>query len=844
MVGLVLVSHSRALAQALAELVRQVSAAPLPLCAVGGAGPQKNEFGTDAVEIFEAIDSICSDDGVVVLADLGSAVLAAETAVELLDPQRQARVTICAGPLVEGALAAGVQIGLGSDRHTVCREAQKALAPKTQHLAPPGEPQADTAAPPSGPFAEQDWLEICLPVDAPHGLHVRPAARLVQTAAAFDAEVRVKKYGTAKAPVSASSLNRIATLAVRKGERILVSTRGPQAQAALQAIRELIQSFAQDGTEAAWSPPQDTTAGKDGPLRQAVALSEGIAVGPLFHYRPATPRVSRQPAQNPAREWKALQHALDMTAAAVRRQRRALAVRAGEAAAAIFDAHLLILQDPALIAPARRRILEDGLCAAWAWQQSLQETRQAYAATGDPYLRQRAADVTDVGNQVLNHLPGRPPAARLDLPRAVILVADQLTPTDTARLDPARILGVITAAGGPTDHSAILARALGIPAVSGADAALFDLPDGTRVALDGAAGHVWIEPAPALCRELETGRRNWLARRKNRARAGRRPAVTRDGRRVAVAANLGNAFEARTALENGAEGIGLLRTEFLYLTRSRPPSVDEQIAGLQAISRAMAGRPVCVRTLDVGGDKALAYLQTTPEANPYLGVRAIRLCLRRRELFAQQLSAVLQAAAEHPLKLMFPMVSTVEEVEQAREMLTAVHRRLVQENKAHGWPVPIGIMVETPAAALLAARLAVKVDFFSIGTNDLVQYTLAAERGHPDLAAYADALQPAVLKLIRQTVRAAHRYGKPVAVCGELAADPAAIPVLVGLGIDELSLAPAAIGAAKAVIRGLSYAQAVNLARRLIAADRAAAARKLATTFLAKHVRNGSADAK
>ena len=298
-----------------------------------------------------------------------------------------------------------------------------------------------------------------------------------------------------------------------------------------------------------------------------------------------------------------------------------------------------------------------------------------------------------------------------------------------------------------------------------------------------------------------------------------------------MTANLGSLFEARKALENGAEGVGVLRTEFLYLKRSQPPTESEQVDILCRIAKNMGDKPIWVRTLDVGGDKALPYLRLPVESNPYLGLRAVRLSLRFPEIFRTQLRAVLQAGAQFDLRLMFPMITRVEELDRILEILDAVHHELTGENVAHRWPIQTGIMIETPSAALLMTSFVERMDYFSIGTNDLTQYTLAAERGNADLADYADALHPVILRLIRQVVDLAHRHAKPVSVCGEIAADPVAIPVLVGLGVDDLSLAPDAIPNAKSIVRKLEFNRAVELVKKMLATDNAGSARSLAAAF-------------
>lgn len=833
MVGLVLVSHSRALAEALAGLVRGVTGTDLPLAIAGGSGDDHAEPGTDAMDILAAVESVYRPEGVVVLMDLGSAVLSAETALEFLDAEKRARVRLCSAPLVEGAVAAAVQIGLGSNLETVCREAGLGLAPKKQHLDGPDPPAAPAPSPPceaEGPH----WQEARLTVRTPHGLHARPAARLVRALAGLDARVRIARAGAGREPVPADSLNRIALLDVARGDEILVSAAGPEAQKALAAVREIVENPAPD-TACDASLPAPPPAESPGltPAMEVLAVSPGAVVGPLVVYRPALPEVPRQRIADPQSEWQRLQRALAQVESEMRTRQHQTLQRLGAEEAAIFEAHRLMLQDPTLLQRARDVIFGEMANAALAWHRSVAAVAADYGKLCDDYLRRRADDLLDIGRRVLLALAGRSARGGTVLSTASVLAARDLSPADLAAVDAGQLLGLVTVAGGPTSHCAILARALDIPAVAGAPETVLQLAPGTRLALDGFDGQLWIDPPADVVAQLRSRQRRWQAQRRENRRDARQPAVTIDGRSVAVTANAGTAAEARAADRNGADGIGLMRTEFIFMTGTEPPDEDRQLQALRQITGVMGQRTVCVRTLDAGGDKPVAGLAAAAEANPFLGVRGVRFSLARPEWLCVQLRAVLRAAATGTLKLMFPMVSTVEEVERCLSLLASAHRELAEQGREHGWPLPVGIMIETPAAALLAAELAARLDFFSIGTNDLTQYTLAAERGNPALAPYTDALHPAVLQMMRQAVQGAHHHGRPVSVCGELAADAAAVPVLLGLGIDELSVAPSAVSDVKALVRRLDSRRCRELAAEALACDRAARVRQLAGAFTA-----------
>ena len=833
MVGLVIVSHSRELANALTNLVKQVSSSNIPIAIAAGVGEDRKEFGTDALEISEAIQSVYSPSGVLVMMDLGSAVLSAKLALDFLPPEIKSHIRYCAAPLVEGTIAACVQISLGSDIDTVCREAEGGLLPKQEQINET--PQAQPAE--ALPASDQSARQLVLTLHNLHGLHARPAARFVQTASRFQAEIRVTNLTNGKGPASARSLNAIAILGAVENHRIQISATGPEAESALAALKKLFdenfgEAIVPEAAAASEKVSQPEVGTAETGSFRAVPISEGIALGPLYRYQPQIPSISTAPAQNPEAEAQRLDRALDVVRKNIRQQSQQLKKSVGEAEAVIFEAHLLILQDPDLLAQAHQNVFERHQNAGMAWHEAAEQVVASYRELEDTYLKQRATDVEDVESQVLFALEGKNAAAPIIFKEPVILFAQDLTPTETAQLDMNAVLGIMTMGGGPTSHSAILARALGIPAVSSVSQDLSRAPLGSLVALDGSTGTVWLDPSEEIQADIKARREQWVVSRKKLMEASHTPAVTNDGHRIEVFANVGNIQDARSAVRNGAEGIGLLRTEFLFLTRETPPNEAEQLSALLQIGEAMGNCPVTVRTLDVGGDKEVPYIKLPPEPNPFLGVRAIRMSLRNTDLFLQQLRAILRAAANYRFRIMFPMIANLDEVRQVRHWLANAHQQLVAEKLSHAWPIETGIMVEIPSAALLSRKLASEVDFFSIGTNDLTQYTLAAERGNPLLADLADAFHPAVLRLISEVAEAAHTEGKWVGVCGELGGDPLAVPVLIGLGVDELSLNASGIPRTKSIVRLVNLSKARRLAEEVLKTESAAEARKLAQSFL------------
>jgi phosphocarrier protein FPr len=525
------------------------------------------------------------------------------------------------------------------------------------------------------------------------------------------------------------------------------------------------------------------------------------------------------PAQERARLDAALASARESLAAA----HRALAAQAGEAAAELVGTQRLVLDDPDLLEPARAAIEAD-TGAAEAWADAVRRALAVYAEVDDPYLAERANDLDAVGREVLASLVG---ATRDEGTATGVVVADDLTPAQTAHLDPDRVVAVVTAAGSPTAHAALIARALGLPAVVAAGPLVHDLVDGTEVVVDGDAGRVETRPdadrLAAVRAEVDDRRRAAVALRE----AAQSPATTRDGTHVAVLANGGMPRDAAQAVTEGADGIGLLRSEFLFLDRDTPPSEAEQITLYTQMCVDLQGRPLTLRTLDVGGDKPLPYLPLPVEANPFLGTRGVRLSLTELDLFTTQLRAALTVAAAHPLTLMVPMVATLDEVAAVRHLVDEVRAALVTEGVAVPDRPRLGVMVEVPALALKAAHVVGQVDIVSIGTNDLTQYTMAAERGNAAVDHLADPLDPGVLQLIGAVGRAAVGTGTEVAVCGELASEPAVAALLVGLGVRELSVPPVDVPAVKAAVREVDLAAAERLAERALTCASAAEVRAL-----------------
>jgi phosphocarrier protein FPr len=631
------------------------------------------------------------------------------------------------------------------------------------------------------------------------------------------------------------------TLVARKGDELIATASGPQADEALAALTELAEEgfgegVAADAAAAASrlqqqrttpEPDVDVAAGEPEPgtLLRGIAASPGIALGPIRHLRDRLEAPPDRASDGADAEWRRLEAARQTARSAIERDREQVARRASAADAAIFTAHLALLDDEALVGAARAQV-EAGAAAERAWYDATRQTADAWRTLDDELLRERAADVEDVGRRVLAALQGR--AAHASIAEEGVLVASELTPADAAAIDPDLVHGIAAARGTATAHAAILARALAIPAVVGLGSSALAIAEGTPVLLDGGEGTVLVAPSVDAVDRARRRREQIAERRSLALRHAREPAITRDGTTIEVAANLGGAGGAASAVELGADGVGLLRTEFLFLDRQAIPAEEEQAETIAEIAAALGGRPLIVRTLDVGADKPLPALPMAPEQNPFLGRRGIRLSLEHRELLGAQLRAVLRVAAEYPLKVMFPMVATAAELEAALEEVSRARTATGVEA-----PLEVGIMVEVPSAALQARQLAALADFFSVGTNDLTQYAMAAERGNELVGELLSGPQPAVLRLIRDTVAGAEAHGRWVGVCGELAGDPAVAILLVGLGVRELSMAPPMIPEVKQALRAVTLADAAEAARRAVDVSDSAEARGCGARLLA-----------
>jgi phosphoenolpyruvate-protein phosphotransferase/dihydroxyacetone kinase phosphotransfer subunit len=796
MVGIVVVSHSVNLAGAAVDLALQMVQGSVPRIEIA-AGTSDDRLGTDAVRVSEAIAAADDGDGVVVIMDLGSAVLSAELALELLPERHNTRLVPAA--FVEGIFAAVISAAAGAELDVVARDAEQALDAKVTQLDQAQLHQAQTPADVATPTITRPAIVAEATVVNRDGIHARPAALIVDALASSDAQVTIATERSA--PVAARSPTALMSLGTRAGDVLRIEADGAGAAAAVDRILALVR----DGFGELLGFDKSST--PDGDTSHPIGVSPGRVVGPAF--RMPDPIAEPDPTLRIAdTERPAAVTRLTSAAADVAEQIRRRSTAAGTVGQ-LLEATATIATDPELVAGASMRVRDRGATPERAVWEAMEVAADAMRAAGSRQAL-RVSDLYGVRNRMIAMLTDRAAAGVPDPGRPFVLLAVDLAPADAAELDAARCLAIVTEEGGPTSHTAIIARSLGIPAVVAARGATA-IPDGTLLLVDGSTGELIKEPTleqQATAGQVRSAHRERLAR----------PGGTADGHAVTLLANITSDEDVAAALACGAEGVGLYRTELCFLDRVAAPAISEQVSAYRAVLSKFGGRRVVVRTLDAGSDKALPFLGYAEEPNPALGVRGIRTATTYPEVLHDQLKAIKEAAEAESAEvwLMAPMISTVAEV-----------RSFTQAARGAGLPIA-GVMIETPAAVLEAAEILEEVDFVSIGTNDLAQYTFAADRNSADLAALNDPWQPALLRMIEIVASAAADSGKPVGVCGEAAADPLLALVLTGLGISSLSMAPTALATVGRELMAVTLEECRRAARAACDADSPASAREAA----------------
>jgi phosphocarrier protein FPr len=819
MVGLVVVSHSRKLAEGVLELAEQMTRGAVAMEAAGGIDDEENPIGTDPMSVMTAIESVGSrtEDPILVIMDLGSALMSAEAALDFISDDLKARVRLCSAPVVEGTLAAAVLAAGGSSIDDVISEAVSALDAKIAQLAPLTGEEVRPQNPVQDVDDSGESLELELIIRNKLGLHARPAANLASAAGKFKSRIMISKGDKT---VSAKSFNQVALLAVKNSDTVKFTVSGADASEAVAALQKLYDDNFGERDEDVDNSSHDvvvTQSLEDGVLA-GIPASEGYAVGKVFVYKTVLPEVERLEISETGQEVAKLDQAISSAVVEISELEKQTEKKSGKGEAAIFGVHKLMLEDNEMRDKAVELITSEHINSEYAWFQVMDSMAASYRELDDSLMQARASDIIDAGGRVLRIMTGDGSAAQgPDEPS--IIFAHELAPSDVAGFNPEMVLGIVTEIGGTTSHAAILSRSFGIPAVIGTGSGVDGLSDGGVAVVDGFSGKVYLDPDSALQNDFTEKMNKWLDERAEIKARSEAPAITSDGVPIAVMANIGKPADATAALEYGAEGVGLFRTEFLFQDRDSAPDEEEQFKAYCEAAQAMQGNPVIIRTLDIGGDKPVKYLDMPVEDNPFLGERGVRFCMARPELFKTQLRALIRAAAEHNIWIMYPMISGVAELAEVKSFQAEVHRELKSEGIIVPETVKTGIMIEVPSAAAEADKLSSICDFFSIGTNDLTQYVMAADRGNSSVSKIGDSLNPAVLKMIKMTCAAAEKAGIEVGMCGELAGNSLATPLLLGLGLNELSMSAPAVPAVKEAVRKAALADCRLIAEKALSVE-------------------------
>lgn len=800
MIGLVIVSHSAKIAEGVRELTQQIAQDRLSMALAAGIGDHDKGIGTDPIRIMDAIKSVYSVDGVIVFMDLGSAVLSTETAIDLLDPTWREHIHLCYGPLIEGVVVAAVQALIGQPVQTVLAEANAALGAKHAHLTE-ALPESVLSPLALNSLSTVHAHELVLRVPNKLGLHARPAAQLVKIASQYKSRLLIRNKTRL---ANAHSINQIAVLGARQGDELRFLADGEDAEPLLKEIQafannnfgELLHSSSPNNL------PYQAKTNYPAHVLTGIPASKGIAIAEAYSIITTMPDVAPRKILDAVAETLRLQSAIHSVVEELKHLAETSLQRLGQHEASIFEAQVLILQDSELQDSACKQIMETQVNAESVWWQVIEQLVQRYRELEDALLDERANDIHELGKHVLQRLA--PVPAKLSQPtKPFILLVSEPSSADFAQLDEQLVMGIIAEKGGLSSHSTIIARALGVPTIIGFKD-ISKIQAGHLIAMDGEKGWVWTALSSSEQAELEEATRHWLRARAQMRLHSQSIALTLDGKQIDILANIGKVEDVPHALEIGAEGVGLLRTEYLFMNRDNLPSEDEQYDLYSQAAQALHGYPLIIRTLDLGGDKPLKSIPLEFEANPLLGYRGLRYWLASPAIHISQLRAIYRASALcNNIKLMLPMLSTLNELEQAKQIIQQVQAKLAVDGILYNPATELGIMIEVPSTVFIAEQLAKQVDFFSIGTNDLTQYMMATDRNHPHLHQLADYFQPAVLQAIKHVVATAQRAKIDLSVCGEMAGDPLAIPLLVAMGISKLSMNTPAIAEAKATIRSL-----------------------------------------
>lgn len=786
MVGIVLVSHSRKLAEGVKELADQMTQGKVLIEAAGGIDDEQNPIGTDAMRVMSAIEQVYQDDDVLVLMDMGSALMSAEMAIQFLPEEMQAKVHLCSAPIVEGGVAAAVQAMLESGIKAVKQEAENALKSKQQQLNIEDEAAQDEAK--SEVEITENSLRFDIVVPNKHGLHARPASKLIQLTKGIEAELQIAKQEANW--VNAKSLNNLSLLGAKQGDVLNFSASGAGAEELKNLILKFTEeNFGDDDTETISQTPKQekpiSEKNKDGIW--GIPSSSGIGIGKSILIKRTKISIPEEKTNNTSEEIEYLQKALQAAREEIISNKKKASASLDKKEAEIFDAHLFFLEDAELLDNVKGSIHNEQQTAIKAWFDATEKIALQYQNSDNAYIRERVADARDIQALVLKYL-GVKTELQTNFTEPVILLAQNLQPSETLKLDTKYVKAFVLQEGNENAHTAILARSLGIPAITGLGTSFDQVPTEQKLLVNGNTGQILTNPED----------KEWQATLEEKAvqekiaqelkEIAQKSVQTKDGISIQIKANISGLADAKLAKENGADGVGLFRTELYFMNQSSLPTESQQYELYSKVSEILEGKPITIRTLDVGGDKPIPYLPIDKEENPFLGLRGIRFTLANQEVFKTQLRAILRTSATNDVSIMFPMISTLNEWHAAKKLLEECKQELSSEGIAYNQDIPCGMMVEVPSVVLNAEDFAKEVDFFSIGTNDLSQYMMAVDRGNASVKYLITDLEPSVLEAIRTVGEAAQKYSKPIAVCGELGAKEKVAPFLLKYGIRSLSM--------------------------------------------------------
>jgi multiphosphoryl transfer protein len=803
-VNIIVVSHSAKLAESVCELAGQVAQGDVCLVAVGGIDDPRHPFGSDAAKVLEAIESAYTEEGVLIIADIGSSVMNVEMALELMPLEKRKNVRLCGAPMIEGAIVAAALVAAGASIDQVEREAcnacnvKSSIAGKDLELAP-----------------SDDSREETLVVRNLMGLHARPAAQCVMAASRFNSVITMQNLTKKSAAANVRSINQIARLNLQQGHEVRLVAKGADSEEAIALLKSLFSSNFGEllDLQVNLDPVEKPVSSKK--TITGIPVSPGVVICNAYLFNKRIPDVPEYPVDDVDVEWSRLQDALEQTKHKVHRLCHDVRHKLGAYDLAIFDVHLLCLRDPELIESSRKIIFEDKINAEAAWVKSIDRHLQMYSLIPDAYKQSCAADIVDVKTSVLQILTGEN-SSLLILDKPAILVADDLDPSDVLRLETKNVLGLCLAKGNNFSHAVILARSLGIPTVIDCGKKVLEMPSDALLAMDASLGQVWVNPSKKKLTEVTKLLKDWQSICHKREVFNSTFTAMADGSLMNVVANICNFSGAQKALEYGAGGVGLLRTEFLFLNYQNEPTEEEQFQGYCTIAKLMGEKPCVIRTLDIGGDKLMPCYEGHYS---FMERRGIRFGLAFPQILKKQLRAILRAAVSGNVKILFPMVSSVGELRQAKSLLNEAKEELKSSGERFNEGIEVGVMVEVPSACVIADRLAKEVDFFSIGSNDLAQYLMAVDRTSTEFSTLGNPLQLAHLRTVRQVARAAHKAGIWVSVCGEMASNPMIAPLLLGLGIDEFSVDPIQVPCVKKVLSQITKKQSERWATAVLCMD-------------------------